>query len=197
MCTLFCGTPEGIRIIDSQCEWGIRIVLFAKNSPQDCFLNAQTLTGSNPLILEHKIKREHTEVYSLLMARRKGFEPPTFWFVAKHYRQIAYIKNPQKRWYTLVFGTFIIPQKHTRIKEKIAIFEKFVCFLCAWNQRSKPLICSHLRQVIKQKKKKVVCFCDLLAQKYAVERKKWGKPLKNTFCVFLKNRSNPLNIIQM
>ena len=44
----FNGTPEGIRILNSQCEWDIRIVLFAKNSPLDCFLNAQTLTGSNP-----------------------------------------------------------------------------------------------------------------------------------------------------
>ena len=105
------------------------------------------------------------------MARRKGFEPPTFWFVAKHCNQIAYIKNPQKRWYTLVFGAFIIPQKHTRIKEKIAIFDKFVCFLCAWNQMSKPLINSGLRQFRKPKIKGFVCFCDLLAQKYAVDRK--------------------------
>ena len=42
------GRSDRSRIIDSQCEWGIRIVLFAKNSPPDCFLDAQTFTGSTP-----------------------------------------------------------------------------------------------------------------------------------------------------
>ena len=36
------GRSDRSRIIDSQCEWGIRIVLFAKNNPPNCFLNAQT-----------------------------------------------------------------------------------------------------------------------------------------------------------
>ena len=35
-----------------------------------------------PTIFKHKIKRESAKADSLLMARRKGFEPPTFWFVA-------------------------------------------------------------------------------------------------------------------
>ena len=45
----FYGWGIGIRIIDSQCEWDIRIVLFAKNDILYRFLNAQTLSGSNPL----------------------------------------------------------------------------------------------------------------------------------------------------
>ena len=36
------GGREGSRIIDSQCEWGIRIVLLAKNDILYRFLNAQT-----------------------------------------------------------------------------------------------------------------------------------------------------------
>ena len=36
--------------------------------------------GRFPSIL-HKNKIEYTKVYSILMARWKGFEPPTFWFV--------------------------------------------------------------------------------------------------------------------
>ena len=56
MYSLFIGTPEGIQIIDSQCEWGIRIVLFAKNDSPNRFLNAQTLSGSNPILLNIKLK---------------------------------------------------------------------------------------------------------------------------------------------
>ena len=39
-------------------------------------------------------------ILSLFLARRKGFEPPTFWFVAKHsiqlsYRRICDILSPE------------------------------------------------------------------------------------------------------
>ena len=37
------GGRDRSRIIDSQCEWGIRIMLFAKNNPPNCFLNAQII----------------------------------------------------------------------------------------------------------------------------------------------------------
>lgn len=50
----FYGWGIGIRIIDSQCEWEIRIVLLAKNNSPNCFLNAKTLTGSNPTTHQNK-----------------------------------------------------------------------------------------------------------------------------------------------
>ena len=37
------GRGRRIRILDSQSEWGIRFVLFAKNDSPNRFLNAQTL----------------------------------------------------------------------------------------------------------------------------------------------------------
>ena len=54
--------------------------LFAENSPAGCFLNAKTLTGSNPYNPISK-NTEVTKVTSVFLVRRKGFEPPTFWFV--------------------------------------------------------------------------------------------------------------------
>ena len=64
--------------------------LDAKNSPPDCFLNASTLSGFESLELEHTKNKRATKVTLLFLARRKGFEPPTFWFVAKHSIQLSY-----------------------------------------------------------------------------------------------------------
>ena len=38
-------------------DFSTRLTLFAKNSPPDCFLNAQTLTGSSPSNFSRKSKR--------------------------------------------------------------------------------------------------------------------------------------------
>ena len=54
ICDAFFGGPTGTRIITSQCEWGIRIVLFAENNPPDCFLHAQTLAGSSQAYLRNQ-----------------------------------------------------------------------------------------------------------------------------------------------
>ncbi len=46
--------------------------LFAENSPPGCFLNAKTLTGSNPYNPINK-NTEVTKVTSVFLVRRKGF----------------------------------------------------------------------------------------------------------------------------
>ena len=68
------GRGIRIRILDSQCEWGIRIVLFAKNSPLGCFFYAQTLWV---LILrtKRKIKTDTLRHPFLFLAGAEGFEP--------------------------------------------------------------------------------------------------------------------------
>ena len=48
------GRDDRSRIIDSQCEWGIRIVLLAKNNPLDCFLNAQTYRFDSSFSMHNK-----------------------------------------------------------------------------------------------------------------------------------------------
>ena len=35
------------------------------------------------------------------MVRLKGFEPPTFWFVAKHSIQLSYSRIPQEKYLSL------------------------------------------------------------------------------------------------
>ena len=45
------GGHDRSRIIDSQCEWGIRIVLFAKNDILYRFLNDQMSATATPCIL--------------------------------------------------------------------------------------------------------------------------------------------------
>ena len=47
--------------------------LLAENSVPHCFLNAKTLTGSNPLLL--KKQKTTTKRLWFLMAEREGFEP--------------------------------------------------------------------------------------------------------------------------
>ena len=37
----------------------------------------------------HKKNGNHRKVISVFLVRRKGFEPPTFWFVAKHSIQLS------------------------------------------------------------------------------------------------------------
>ena len=48
------GRSDRSRIIESQCEWGIRIVLFAKNNPLDCFFNAQTYRFDSSFSMHNK-----------------------------------------------------------------------------------------------------------------------------------------------
>ena len=36
-----------------------------------------------------RITKKHLQKQMLFLARRKGFEPPTFWFVAKHSIQLS------------------------------------------------------------------------------------------------------------
>ena len=55
----FYGWGIGIRLLISQCEWVIRIVLFAKNDILYRFLNAQTLSGSNPYITRNEKSSHH------------------------------------------------------------------------------------------------------------------------------------------
>ena len=52
--------------------------LLAKNSPQDCFLNAQTLSGSSPYR-----KKEPHSCDSFLLAGAEGLEPSARGFGAK------------------------------------------------------------------------------------------------------------------
>ena len=42
------------------------------------------------LVFHHKIKNSTTGVVLFLMARRKGLEPLTYWFVASHSIQLSY-----------------------------------------------------------------------------------------------------------
>ena len=40
-------------------------------------------------------------IRTLVMVRLKGFEPPTFWFVAKHSIQLSYSRIPQEKYLSL------------------------------------------------------------------------------------------------
>ena len=40
-------------------------------------------------------------IRTLAMVRLKGFEPPTFWFVAKHSIQLSYSRIPQEKYLSL------------------------------------------------------------------------------------------------
>ena len=68
------GRDDRSRIIDSQCEWGIRIVLFAKNNPLDCFLNAQTYRFDS-LLSNTKKTAVSTEVETAILVEMTGVEP--------------------------------------------------------------------------------------------------------------------------
>ena len=75
--SFFYGWGIGIRIIHSQCEWDIRIVLFAKNDILYRFLNAQTLAGSNPKPIHEKIKRQVFDLPSCFYGWGIGIRTPT------------------------------------------------------------------------------------------------------------------------
>ena len=40
-------------------------------------------------------------MHSAFLVREKGFEPPTFWFVAKHSIQLSYSRIPQEKYLSL------------------------------------------------------------------------------------------------
>ncbi len=54
-------------------DFGTRLPLLAKNSPPDCFLNAQTLSGSSPVKIITKKQSPHSCVNSVLV-RETGLE---------------------------------------------------------------------------------------------------------------------------
>ena len=51
----------------------------------------QVITEALPYI---KIKQDIPNGISCLMVRRKGLEPPTYWFVASHSIQLSYRRIP-------------------------------------------------------------------------------------------------------
>ena len=59
--------------------------LFAKNSPPDCFLNAQTFSGSSPLQIK---KSRKTAPFYLVEAT--GLEPAASWSQTKHSTKLSY-----------------------------------------------------------------------------------------------------------
>ena len=61
-------------MLNSQCERGIRIVLFAKNNPLDCFLNAQTYRFDS-LLSNTKKTAVSTEVETAVLVEMTGVEP--------------------------------------------------------------------------------------------------------------------------
>ena len=69
--------------------------LFAKNSPPDYFLNAKTLSGFESLQPEIIKIAKQINIYFAILVRRKGLEPPTYWFVASHSIQLSYRRIPQ------------------------------------------------------------------------------------------------------
>ena len=68
------GRSDRSRIIDSQCEWGIRIVLFAKNDIPYRFLNAQTYRFDSLLSNTKKIAVS-TNVETAILVGVTGVEP--------------------------------------------------------------------------------------------------------------------------
>ena len=50
-------------------DFGTRLPLLAKNSPPDCFLNAQTLSGPSPVFIITKKQSPHGCVNSVFGAR--------------------------------------------------------------------------------------------------------------------------------
>ena len=68
-----CGRSDRSRIIDSQCEWGIRIVLFAKNDIPYRFLNAQTYRFDSSY--QNKKIAVSTEVKTAILVGVTGVEP--------------------------------------------------------------------------------------------------------------------------
>ncbi len=53
-----------------------------------CFLRRSPSQASNPFAIQYK---KPTARWAMgFLVRLKGFEPPTFWFVAKHSIQLSY-----------------------------------------------------------------------------------------------------------
>ena len=92
---LLLGALEGTQPhLTLSCVWhpcGIAAADFAaKNSHTGLFFNAaHPLRGSSPICL-HKYKRRTRKRYVFYMARLKGLEPLTYWFVASHSIQLSY-----------------------------------------------------------------------------------------------------------
>ena len=124
---LFHGTPEGISICCANpCILGDRCCatvpasdFAAENSPQDCFVDA-----AHPLrvqIPSSTKTKQPTRWVNCFMARRKGFEPPTFWFVAKHSIQLSYRRIS----YCPSILSQIFQKINTKFKNKFRIADFF------------------------------------------------------------------------
>ena len=67
------GRDDRSRIIDSQCECGTRIVLFAKNISPKCFFNAQTYRFDS-LLSKTKEAAVSTEAETAALVEMTGVE---------------------------------------------------------------------------------------------------------------------------
>ena len=61
----------------------------AENNSQDCFLYAAHPLGVRIPFAENKKTEASSDDVASVLARCKGFEPLTFWFVAKHSIQLS------------------------------------------------------------------------------------------------------------
>ena len=76
-------------------------------------------------------------VMSFFLVRLKGFEPPTFWFVAKHSIQLSYSRIEKLECFP--DSSFIIAQSFLECKHYFPHFTTFFCgmgaaALCRINQ---------------------------------------------------------------
>ena len=72
-------------LLRSSTRLGLRV---GKTIPRIVFLRRSPSQGSNPFCAKSKTTA-HLKVHGRFMARCKGFEPLTFWFVAKHSIQLS------------------------------------------------------------------------------------------------------------
>ena len=87
--------------------------LLAKNSPQDCFLNAQTLSGLNPFKIESKKRAAYATLFNLVGVA--GFEPTASWSRTKHATICA---TPRQRLNIIYYN----PDKIKCFFKKIQVF---------------------------------------------------------------------------
>ena len=73
------GTPKGTRYI---------MVSIPSSRNRASVHRTLALNCSSPC--RHNIKSRYPDGYLLLMVRRKGLEPPTYWFVVSHSIQLSY-----------------------------------------------------------------------------------------------------------